>query len=48
MTKKLGFDAAIEKLSRRTANKTGRRGFVGKLGGLRHCFPCCQLIAVVV
>jgi methylamine dehydrogenase light chain len=33
MTKKLGFDAAIEKLSRRTANKTGRRSFVGKLGG---------------
>ncbi len=28
-----GFDSTIEKLARTTASKTGRRGFIGKLGG---------------
>ena len=32
MKKKLGFDSAIEQLTRRTANTTSRRSFVGKLG----------------
>lgn len=32
MKKNMGFDSSIEKLARSTASKTGRRGFIGKLG----------------
>ncbi|HBX59803.1 MAG TPA: methylamine dehydrogenase (amicyanin) light chain, partial [Methylophaga sp.] len=33
MKKNKGFDSTMEKLARGTASKTGRRGFIGKLGG---------------
>jgi methylamine dehydrogenase light chain len=33
MKKNSGFDSAIEKLTRITASRTGRRSFIGKVGG---------------
>ncbi len=33
MKKNTGFDSKIEKLARTTASKTGRRSFIGRLGG---------------